>query len=408
MELLNKYGVAVPENILCKTPAEAKRAFDEFSREKGKGDMVIKAQVLAGGRGRGKFLNGFKGGVHVVTSANEAGDYASKMLGQSLVTKQTGPEGQPCNKVLLTERLYLRRETYFSILMDVTHGGPTMVASSRGGTSIEDVANETPELIFKEHIDIEQGLKPEAAERLAKNIGFEGKSLTQAADIMQKLYKLFIDTDATLVEINPLAETPDGKVYCCDSKLNFDDNAEFRQPEVFAYRDRSQEDPREVEASNFGLNYIGLSGSIGCLVNGAGLAMATMDIIKLNGGSPNNFLDVGGGATAPTVQKAFELLNSDKKVKAILVNIFGGIMKCDTIAAGILSAAAKIGLQKPLVIRLQGTRVEEAKKLIAASGFHMIMCDDLEDAAAKVVRIAEIVKQAEQIQVGVSFEIPVM
>jgi len=408
MELLAKHGVPVPKNTLCKTPQETKAAFDAYAKVNGKRDMVIKAQVLTGGRGKGKFSNGFKGGVHVVCSANEAADFASKMLGQRLITKQTTSQGLPCDKVLLTERLYLRRETYFSILMDRNSAGPLLVASSRGGTSIEDVAHETPELIFTEKIDIFEGVKPEQVERLAARMGFEGKSATQAADIMTKLYNMFIQTDATLVEINPLAETPDGDVFACDSKLNFDDNAEFRQQAIFAYRDRSQEDPKEVEASQYGLNYISLDGTIGCLVNGAGLAMATMDIIKLNGGSPSNFLDVGGGATKQQIEKAFNILNDDKSVKAILINIFGGILRCDILAKGIVSAAQKVGLAKPLVIRMQGTNVQEAKKVIEGSGYRMLMCDDLEEAAAKVVRIADIVKQAEQIQVGVSFEIPVM
>jgi succinyl-CoA synthetase beta subunit len=408
MELLAKHGVPVPENTLCKTPQETKVAFEAYTQAHGKRDMVIKAQVLAGGRGKGKFSNGFKGGVHVVCNAAEAADFASKMLGQRLITKQTSAQGQICDKVLLTERLYLRRETYFSILMDRSHSGPTLVASSRGGTSIEDVAHETPELIHTEKVDIMTGVQPEQLERLAGKMGFEGKSATQAVDIMSKLYNLFIQTDATLVEINPLAETPDGDVFACDSKLNFDDNAEFRQSGVFAYRDRAQEDPKEVEASQYGLNYISLDGTIGCLVNGAGLAMATMDIIKLNGGSPSNFLDVGGGATKQQIEKAFNILNDDKSVKAILVNIFGGILRCDVLAKGIVSAAQKVGLAKPLVIRMQGTNVGEAKKLIEGSGYRMLMCDDLEEAAAKVVRIADIVKQAEQIQVGVSFEIPVM
>jgi len=383
-------------------------AFEEFASLKGKRDMVIKAQILAGGRGKGKFSNGFKGGVHIVTSATEAADFASKMLGQRLITKQTSPQGQLCDKVLLTERLYLRRETYFSILMDRKSYGPILVGSPQGGTSIEEVASETPELIFTEQVDIMQGLKPEQVSRLATNMGFEGTACDQAADIMTKLYNLFIETDATLVEINPLAETPDGQVFACDSKLNFDDNAEFRQPRIFAYRDRTQEDPKEVEASQYGLNYISLDGNIGCLVNGAGLAMATMDIIKLNGGSPSNFLDVGGGATKSQIEKAFHILNGDKSVKAILINIFGGILRCDVLARGIVSAAQKVGLAKPLVIRMQGTNVDEAKKIIEGSGYRMLMTGDLEEAAAKVVRIADIVQQAEKIQVGVSFEIPVM
>ena len=351
MDLMAKNGVRVPKHALASSPAEAKAA---FLAHKGN-DMVIKAQALTGGRGRGAFKNGFKGGVHVVTSAHEAEAFAGKMLQQRLVTKQTSAEGLPVAKVLLMERLYLRRETYFSIMMDRTSSGPLLIGSPRGGMNIEEVAAETPDLIFTEKIDVAEGVRPEQAERLAKNMGFEGEALNEAAQTMMNLYKLFIASDATLVEINPLAETPEGHVYAIDAKLNFDDNAEFRQASVFASRDRTQEDAREVEASLYGLNYIQLDGSIGCLVNGAGLAMATMDIIKLNGGAPANFLDVGGGATKQQVEKAFELLNQDKKVKAvrrrlpgadgelthapsmeILVNIFGGIMKCDVIASGIV------------------------------------------------------------------------
>ena len=340
-------------------------------------------------------------------SSNEAASFAGKMLGNTLVTKQTGKEGKPCNKVMLMERLYLRRETYFSILMDRQYNGPVMVGSPEGGMAIEDVAAATPEKIFTEPVDIIAGVQQEQVDRMAANLGYKGDQAVQAAEIMTSLYNTFIDTDATMIEINPFAETADGQVYVCDSKLNFDDNAEFRQEEVFGYRDRSQEDQREVEASQYDLNYIGLDGSIGCLVNGAGLAMATMDIIQLHGGAPANFLDVGGGATAAQVQKAFELLNADDSVKAILVNIFGGIMRCDVIALGIVNAAKEIGLGKPVIIRLQGTNVEEARALIESSGFRMIIADDLDDAASKAVRISDIVKQAEEIQIGVSFELPI-
>ena len=369
-------------------------------------DIVMKAQVLAGGRGRGTFKNGFRGGVHVITHAGEAKDMAAKMLNQVLVTKQTGAEGKICDKVFLMERMYLRREMYFSILMDRQSSGPVLVGSPAGGMNIEDVAAETPELIFTETVDIESGLQPGQLEGLAANMGFEGEQVTEAADVMGKLYEMFLATDATLIEINPLAETNTGQVMVCDAKLNFDDNAEFRQQDVFKHRDRKQEDPREVEASQYDLNYIGLDGSIGCLVNGAGLAMATMDIIQLHGGSPANFLDVGGGASEAQVCKAFEILNADAKVRAILVNIFGGIMRCDVIANGVVAAAQSINLKKPIVIRLQGTNVDEAKSIIESSGFRMIVADDLDDAATKAVRIADICRQAEEIQVGVSFELP--
>lgn len=345
----------------------------------------------------------------MVTRQGQAADYAAKMLGQTLVTKQTGAGGLPVAKVMVMERMYMRRELYFSILMDRAHNGPVMVASTAGGTSIEDVARDTPELIVTQPIDIMEGPTSEQVASLVTKLGFEEGSAvhTEAERVLTNLYKLFKGTDATLVEINPLAETPDGRVVVCDAKLNFDDNAEFRQPEMFAKRDLTQEDSREVEAHKHDLNYIGLDGNIGCLVNGAGLAMATMDIIKLYGGSPANFLDVGGGATADQVQKAFELLNDDGSVKAILVNIFGGIMRCDVIAQGIIAAAGNIGLKKPIVIRLQGTNVEKAKELIEASGFRMILADNLDDAAGKAVKIADIVKQAEEVDIGVNFEIPI-
>jgi succinyl-CoA synthetase beta subunit len=405
IKLLSERGVNTPKASTAKTPEEAK-ALVESGAFGDSDDVVVKCQVLAGGRGKGTFKNGFQGGVHIATSASEAANYAENMLGNNLVTKQTGKEGLPCNKVMLMERLYLRRETYFSITLSRDHNGPVMVGSPVGGMDIEGVAAATPELIFTEPVDIVEGVQQDQVDRMAKNLGFKNEQAKEAATIMTQLYHTFIDTDATLIEINPFAETADGNVFVCDSKLNFDDNAEFRQEEVFGYRDRSQEDKREVEASQFDLNYIGLDGSIGCLVNGAGLAMATMDIIQLHGGMPANFLDVGGGATAAQVQKAFELLNADDSVKAILVNIFGGIMRCDVIALGIVNAAKEIGLGKPVIIRLQGTNVEEARALIESSGFRMIIADDLDDAAAKAVRISDIVKQAEEIQIGVSFELP--
>lgn len=368
-------------------------------------DIVIKAQVLSGGRGLGSFKNGFKGGVHMVTKKGQARDLAESMLGQELVTKQA-PNGILCNKVLLMERMYMRREMYLSILMDRAAGGPLMVVSPVGGTSIEDVAQSNPEVIFTQPIDINVGLTDEACERMATNLGLEEGSVGygKAITLMQNLYNMFIAADCTQVEVNPLAETPEGDIVVCDAKVNFDDNAEFRQSSIFARRDTSQEDPREVDASQYDLNYIGLDGTIGCMVNGAGLAMSTMDIIQLKGGSPANFLDVGGGANETQVQKAFELLNNDNQVKAILVNIFGGIMRCDVIATGIINAAKEIGIAKPIVIRLQGTNVEEAKTLIEGCGFKMILADDLDDAAEKAVGVAEIASQAEKIQVGIKFE----
>jgi len=292
--------------------------------------------------------------------------------------------------------------------MDRVSQGPVIVASPAGGTSIEDVAATNPEKIFTEKIDIMEGMTDTIADRLATNLGLEtgSKAHESGSDLIKKLYKLFIASDATLVEINPLAETVDGRVVAADAKLNFDDNAEYRQKNTFTKRDLTQEDSREVEASKYDLNYIGLQGNIGCMVNGAGLAMSTMDIITLKGGSPANFLDVGGGATEDQVEKAFEILNADPNVKTILVNIFGGIMRCDVIAMGVLKAATSIGMKKPIVIRLQGTNVKEAQKLISASGFRMIVADDLEEAATKAVAIADIVCKAEQVNVEVSLDAP--
>ena len=368
-------------------------------------DAVIKAQVLSGGRGLGTFENGFKGGVHMVTKEGQAAEYAKGMLGNKLITKQA-PNGIICNKVLLMERMYMRREMYLSILMDRASGGPLMVGSPRGGTSIEDVAKSNPEVIFTEAIDITMGIQDDQCERMAENLGLEegSDSYKKAITLMKNLYGMFIGCDCTQVEVNPLAETPEGDVVVCDAKVNFDDNAEYRQSRIYAKRDFTQEDPREVEASKYDLNYIGLDGNIGCMVNGAGLAMSTMDIIQLKGGSPANFLDVGGGANEQQVQKAFEILNADDKVEAILVNIFGGIMRCDVIANGIINAAKEIGIRKPIVIRLQGTNVKEAKTLIEGCGFKMILANDLEDAAQKAVGVAEIAAQAKKIDVGVQFE----
>jgi len=289
--------------------------------------------------------------------------------------------------------------------LDRAAGGPIFIVSPAGGTSIEDVAEATPELIFKQPIDIMKGVTDAQSTFLATSLGFTPGSSghAEAKALVEKVYTMFRAHDCTLVEVNPLAETPEGKVVVCDAKINFDDNAEFRQKKVFELRDRSQEDWREVEAAKFDLNYIGLTGNIGCMVNGAGLAMATLDIIKLKGGDPANFLDVGGGASESQVQKAFELLNADKTVKTILVNIFGGIMRCDVIALGIINAAKNIGMKKPIIIRLKGTNVDEAKKLIASCGFRFIVTDDLEDAASKAVNIANIVTQAEDVKLNVEF-----
>lgn len=324
----------------------------------------------------------------MISSPAQAKEYASKMLNQELITKQN-PKGILCNRVYLMQKMDIQKEMYLSLLMDRASGGPVLVGSPAGGTSIEDVAAKNPELIFKEKIDIMKGLSNDTSNKMATNLGLAPGSDAhlKAVTLMNNLYSMFIKCDCTQVEINPLAQTTDGNIVVCDAKVNFDDNAAFRNKEIHAKRDTSQEDPREVEASKYDLNYIGLDGNIGCMVNGAGLAMSTMDIIQLKGGSPANFLDVGGGATEEQVTKAFEILNKDTKVKAILVNIFGGIMKCDIIAAGIIAAAKNIGLDKPLVVRLEGTNVEKGKKLISESGIKVVVAEDLDDAAQKAVAL---------------------
>lgn len=403
METMNAHGIATPECFVTDSSEEAGTKAKEMITERGK-DLVIKAQVLSGGRGLGTFKSGFKGGVHMVESPEQAAEYAQSMLGQDLVTKQA-PNGIRCNKVLLMERIYPKAEKYLSILMDRASGGPLMVGSPQGGTSIEDVAASNPEFIFTEPIDITVGITDEACVRMANNLGLPTGSVAhdKAIVLMKNLYAMFLAKDCTQLEVNPLSETEAGDVVVCDAKVNFDDNAEWRQKDIFARRDTSQEDPREVDASQYDLNYIGLDGNIGCMVNGAGLAMSTMDIIQLKGGSPANFLDVGGGATEEQVSKAFEILNADEKVKAILVNIFGGIMKCDIIAAGIITASEKIGLEKPLVVRLQGTNVDAARELIANCGLKMVTATDLEDAATKAVGIATISNDAKKLGVTVEF-----
>jgi len=405
MNVFRKFDIPVPNGDVAHSLADVERVYDDVI---GKGnDCVIKAMVLTGGRGLGHFSNGFQGGVHLCFDEDQRGKAlkaATNMLGQNLITKQTTAEGMPCNKVMLVQRMNIKREMYLSIMLDRASGGPVFIASPCGGTSIEDVAAATPDQIFKCPVNIDKGITDENTSFLATSLGFEAGSAGHAEckTVMDKLYKMFCDHDCTLVEVNPLAESVDGKVYVCDGKVNFDDNAEFRQKPVFEFRDMTQEDPREVEASKYDLNYIGLTGNIGCMVNGAGLAMSTMDIIKLKGGDPANFLDVGGGASEKQVQFAFELLNADKNVKAIFVNIFGGIMKCDVIAMGVINAAQAIGMKKPIIIRLKGTNVEAANKLIEGSGFRMIVEDDFDKAAEKAVKMTEIIKLAESAGLSVS------
>ena len=383
-ELLQKFDVATTRGRVASTLDEA----EQIARELGDVDVVVKAQIHAGGRGKGTFKNGFKGGVHVRKTPAEVRDVAAKMLGQILVTHQTGPAGRKVNKLLVAESADIAREIYFAVLLDRATAAPVIVASTEGGVEIEAVAAKSPEKIIREPIDPLTGLQPFQTRKLAKQLGFESPQLKNASKLFEGLYRTFVAYDCSMVEVNPLVMTTKGDVLALDAKFNFDDNALYRHPEIAAMRDIAEEDPREVEASKHGLNYIGLDGNIACLVNGAGLAMATMDIIKFYGGEPANFLDVGGGATEEQVTEAFKILIADKKVKAILVNIFGGIMKGDIIAQGIINAAKTLKLSVPLVVRLEGTNVEEGKKMIADSGLAVIAADDLADAAQKAVKAA--------------------
>src|SRR5437667_12260689 len=383
-ELLQKFGVATTRGKVAASPQEA----EQIAREIAPAQIVVKAQIHAGGRGKGTFANGFEGGVHVCKTPEEAREIASKMLGQTLVTHQTGPAGRVVNKVLVAEAAQIQREIYFAILRDRPTAAPLIVASTEGGVEIERVAAKSPEKIVRQSIDPLAGLQPFQTRKVAKELEFESSQLKAASKLFDGLYRAFIGLDCSMVEINPLVVTPKGEVLALDAKFNFDDNALFRHPEVAAMRDIAEEDPREVEASRHELNYIGLDGNIACLVNGAGLAMATMDIIKFHGGNPANFLDVGGGATEEQVTEAFKILIADKKVKAILVNIFGGIMKVDVIAQGIINAAKTVKLSVPVVVRLEGTNVDAGKKLIAESSLAVIAADDLADAAQKAVAAA--------------------
>ena len=384
-ELLQRFEVATTRGKVASTLDEA----EQIARELGDVDVVVKAQIHAGGRGKGEFKNGFNGGVHIRKTPQEVRKVAAKMLGQILVTHQTGPTGRVVNKVLVAESAEIAREIYFAVLLDRATAAPLIVASSEGGVDIETVAAKSPEKIIREPIDPLAGLQPFQTRKVAKQLGFESSQLKSAAKLFEGLYRTFVAFDCSMVEVNPLVITTKGDVLALDAKFNFDDNALYRHPEIEALRDVAEEDPREVEASKHGLNYIGLDGNIACLVNGAGLAMATMDIIKFYGGEPANFLDVGGGATEEQVTEAFKILIADKKVRAILVNIFGGIMKCDVIAQGIINAAKTVNLSVPLVIRLEGTNVERGKKLLKESGVELIAADDLADAAQKAVAAAK-------------------
>ncbi len=362
-ELLQRFDVATTRGRVAATLDEA----EQIAHELGDVEVVVKAQIHAGGRGKGTFKNGFQGGVHFRKTSTDVREVVAKMLGQILVTHQTGPAGRVVNKVLVAESAEIAREIYFAILLDRTTAAPLIVASTEGGVEIETVAAKSPEKIIHQAVDPLAGLQPFQTRKLAKQLGFESSQLESASKLFEGLYRTFLAFDCSMVEVNPLVVTTSGDVLALDAKFNFDDNALYRHPEIAALRDVAEEDPREVEASKHGLSYIGLDGNIACLVNGAGLAMATMDIIKFYGGDPANFLDVGGGATEEQVTEAFKILIVDKKVKAILVNIFGGIMKCDVIAQGIINAAKTVKLSVPLVVRLEGTNVERGKQLLKES-----------------------------------------
>lgn len=376
-EILREYGVATPRGIPCFSVDDAVKAAQQIG-----GDLwVVKAQIHAGGRGKG-------GGVKVAQSLNEVEEYASQILGMNLVTHQTGSEGKEVKRLLIEEGANISSELYLGIVVDRSSQRVTMMASSEGGTEIEQVAEQTPEKIHKVVIDPVEGLNHAQAGELATKIGIPESALDQATDFLMALYRAYWESDASLAEINPLILTGDNQVMALDAKINFDDNADFRHPEWVELRDLDEEDQDEIEASKFGLNYISLDGDIGCLVNGAGLAMATMDIIKLYGSSPANFLDVGGGATTEQVTEAFKIMLRNPNLKAILVNIFGGIMRCDVIAEGLVNAAQEVNLGVPLVVRLEGTNVERGREIIANSGIQIISATTMADAAEKVVAAA--------------------
>jgi len=380
-ELFEKFGVATSKGRVASTAGEASAIAGGLRP----GKIAVKAQIHAGGRGKGTFKNGYKGGVHLCATAEEAGEVAGKMLGQTLVTHQTGPDGKLVSKVLVAEAVDISRELYFAILLDRATAAPMIIASTEGGMDIEAVAEKSPEKILREPIHPLLGIQPYQTRKVAKALGLTGPLMNQATKLFTAMYRLFMERDCSLIEVNPLVVTPEGQLLALDAKFNFDDNALYRQADVVAMRDKSEEDPREVAASEFSLNYIGLDGNIACLVNGAGLAMATMDIIQYAGGKPANFLDVGGGASKEQVAAAFKIILSDPHVQGILVNIFGGIMDCNVIATGIVAAARETGLGLPLVVRLEGNNVAAGKQTLAESGLTIISASDLADAAHKVV-----------------------
>jgi len=379
--ILSKYGVAVPRGEMVTSREQAERVAKDLMSAGAQG-VVVKAQIHAGGRGKG-------GGVKIAKSVEEAGTLAEKMLGMTLVTHQTGPEGKKVQRLLIEETLPIDRELYLGIVIDRVSGKPVFMASASGGMEIEEVAAKDPKAILKEYIEPGLGLEPFQARKLAFALGIKPEQINQAVQFMTALYTAFEATDGSLAEINPFITTKDGRLFALDAKWNFDDNAMFRHKDLKELRDISEEDPLEVEASKYGLNYIKLDGNIACMVNGAGLAMATMDIIKYAGGSPANFLDVGGGANAEQITHAFQILLSDKNVKAVLINIFGGILRVDTLATGVVEAATKTKISIPVVLRLEGTNVEQGREILKKSGLNFAVAENMKDAAEKVVAAAK-------------------
>ncbi len=383
--LLRSYGLPVSDGRVVLRAEEAKTAAGEIDGP----IWVVKSQIHAGGRGKGHFLEpeaGEKGGVRIARSVSEAAEAARQMLGRTLVTIQTGPAGKQVNRIYIEDGSEIARELYLALLVDRASSRISFVCSTEGGMNIEDVAHNTPEKILTFSVDPASGLSDFHGRRVAFALGLEGNQIKQCVSLIRTLYKMFLEKDMEMLEVNPLVVTTDGILKCLDAKMGFDNNALYRQPDIMALRDETEEDPKELAASKFDLNYIALDGEIGCMVNGAGLAMATMDIIKLYGAEPANFLDVGGGATKEKVTEAFKIITSDPQVKGILVNIFGGIMRCDIIAEGIITAVKEVGLKVPLVVRLEGTNVELGKEIIRNSGLNVIAGDDLSDAAEKIVK----------------------
>jgi succinyl-CoA synthetase beta subunit len=384
-QLLKEYGVPVSDGRVVLKADEAKAAAGEIDGPV----WVVKAQIHAGGRGKGRFKEataGEKGGVRVTRSVSDAAEEAQKMLGRTLVTHQTGPAGRTVNRIYIEDGADIARELYLALLIDRTSSRIAFVCSTEGGMDIEDVAAKTPEKVLTFTIDPASGISGFHGRRVAFALGLEGRQVRQCVDLVNRLYRLFTEKDAEMVEINPLIVTAEGDLKCLDAKMGFDTNALYRQKDILALRDETEEDTKELAASKFDIKYIALDGEIGCMVNGAGLAMATMDIIKLYGAEPANFLDVGGGATKDKVTEAFKIITSDPNVKGILVNIFGGIMRCDVIAEGVIAAVKEVGLHMPLVVRLEGTNVELGKKILTESGLAVIAADDLADAAEKIVK----------------------